>query len=94
MSGQSLDILGQIEDLNGHVLSKMRGKILWCNNHNSRLLDLTQNYKGYIEEVVMLDNALFLLVTRAYFSMISRYGSGFGGYESSSSSSIILFTKK
>ena len=28
LSGQLLGILEQVEDLNGHVLSKMRGKIL------------------------------------------------------------------
>ena len=32
LSGQFLVILGQVGDLNGHVLSKMRGKILGYNN--------------------------------------------------------------
>ena len=31
LSGQLLGILEQIEDFNGHVLSKMRGKILGYN---------------------------------------------------------------
>ena len=32
LSGQLLGILEQVEDLNGHVLSKMRGKILGYNS--------------------------------------------------------------
>ena len=34
LSGQLLGNLEQIEDLNGHVLSKMRGKILGYNNRD------------------------------------------------------------
>ena len=32
LSGQLLGIFEQVEDLNEHVLSKMRGKILGCNS--------------------------------------------------------------
>ena len=34
LSGQLLGILEQVEDLNGHVLNKMRGKILGYNIHH------------------------------------------------------------
>ena len=45
----------------------------------SKLSRLIQKYKGLIEEVVMVGQGLVPMVTSAYFSQFSRYGSGFGG---------------
>ena len=43
--------------------------------------------RDWLEKLSWLDKILFHLVTSAYFSQCSRYGSGFGGYEFSLSSS-------
>ena len=42
LSGQLLGILEQVDDLNGHVLSKMRGKIL---GYNSMQRDMNQKLR-------------------------------------------------
>ena len=51
-------------------LDKMRGKILVYNNHISRLLYLTQKYKGLIGEVVMVGQVLVPIGHKSIFSLI------------------------
>ena len=49
--------------------------------------------RDWLEKLSWLDKILFHLVTSAYFSQYSRYGSGFGGYEFSLLSSTTFIYK-
>ena len=72
--------------------NKWHGKVILV-HHISKLSRLIQKYKGLIEEVIMVGQGLVPLVTSAYFSQLSRYGSGFGCYKFSLSSSTTFIYK-